>query len=407
MSTPSSDSLSSMSSIVLGGRKGFLPSNIPFADNPLGVAATLSLGVGILRWLVSSYRKPVIADDDTDDGDVPVERGSKVDVVLSSVRYALRRLLLDEHELEQYETINRVHEIHVVDGALITHQGSCHCQSVQFEIRAPRTLIAKEGPGKINYRHTEMRSTNLRIMRGVKHLKTYYVKVKDDRGAHAFCDRCGCHLLYAPSRNSLRILINTNCIDEGIRKIKVVDTKSSLATGSSLESQWDEQLTTISELSHDMHFSIKPTPFHVDSSLSIDGESISTDYKLYDEVDRLDPFRQKSYLRSPRTLTTVDSFTSHAIDTNSLPALRIPTGHYADSASVMTDDAFSVTHSEFARSGISPTKSLAQMKKYMKKHATPPPRESPQVQGSSRETPNRRQMASNAGEVVASLLNFS
>jgi hypothetical protein len=155
-----------------------------------------------------------------------------------------------------------------------------------------------------------------------------------------------------------------------------------------------------------MHFSIKPTPFHMDSSLSLDCESISTDFKGYDEVDRLDLFNHKSYPNSPRTLSTVDSFTAHAMDTQSLPALRIPRGHYASSASVMTDDSFSVTASEFATGGISPSKSLAQMKKYMKKHASPS-KTSHETVSSSHETPKRNQMASNAGEVVASLLNFA
>jgi hypothetical protein len=406
MSTPSSDSLSVMSSMVLGNRKGFLPSNNLFSENILGAAASLSLGVGIIRLLLSSYRKPVNSDIDSDHGDAIAVRGGVTNAVLRSIRHALRRLLLDADELDQYESKRPVDEVNVTDGSFITHQGSCHCNSVQFEIRAPRTLIAKEGPGKISYRHTEIKSSNFRVVRGANHLKTYYVKVKDDRGAHAFCDRCGSHILYAPSRNSQRLLINIDILDEGIRKIKVVDTKCSLASGISLESQWDDQLTTISEISHDVHFSIKPTPFRMDSSLSMDYESISTDFKVYDELDRLDPFNQKSYPNSPRTLTTVESFTAHAIDTHSLPALRIPRGHYADSASVMTDDAYSITPSEFARGATSPTKSLAQMKKYMKKHASPPPTQVPERAESSNETTNKHQMAANAGKVVASLLNF-
>lgn len=372
-----------------------MPSNNLLAENPFGAAATLGLGVGILRWLMSSLRHRKLADGDNDSAEVIVVREGVMDAVLSSIRRALRRLLLDADELAQYESINPIDEAHVVDGALISHQGSCHCSSVRFEIRAPRTLIAKEGPGKINYRHTDIKSSNLRVMRGANHLKTYYVKVKDDRGAHAFCDRCGCHILYAPSRDAKRLMINTHCIDEGIRKIKVVDTKSSLSHGSNLESQWDDQLTTISEISQDMHFSIKATPFHADSSLSVD-ESMSTDFKLYDDVDRLDPSSQ-------RTLTTVDSFTAHPSDTHSLPALRIPRNHYSDAASIMTDDVFSVSQSEYGLGGASPTKSLAQMKKYMTKHATP----SPNKEENTEETRSREQMASNAGEVVASLLNFS
>ena len=290
------------------------------------------------------------------------------------IRRSLRRLLLDADELRQYESLNLpVDEVHVVDGAMITHQGSCHCQSVRFEIRAPRTLVAMEGPGKIQYRHTETKSSCFRVVRGQRHLKTYYVRNFNDRGAHAFCERCGCHILFAPSRNSTRLMINVNCIDEGIRKIKVVDTKSSLSTGAPLEEQWDDQLSTIAEMSQDPHFEIRETQFRNLDSLSTGS---TTDWKLYDEVDKLEPTQsQRTYFAPPRTPTTVDSFTAHATDTQSLPALRIPLG-VSDTASIITEsDMFSVTRSEFGLGTSSTTRALPQlhdqMKYYMKKHVSP------------------------------------
>jgi len=395
MSVPPSDSLSAFSGMLLGNRKGFLPPNNFISENPLGAVAVLSMSVGVIRLMLSSYRGP--PNDEVDSDDAPIAKTTEGGGFSSYIRHALRRMLLDADELAQYELNRPMDEMNVADGALITHVGSCHCNTVQFEIRAPRTLLVKEGPGKISYRHTEVKSANLRFLRGA-----YYVKVKDDRGAHAFCDRCGSHILYAPSRNSQRLLINVNCLDEGIRKIKVVDTKSSLTSGTSLESQWDDQLTTISEISHDVHFSIKPTPFRMDSSLSADYESISTDFKAYDEIDRLDPFYPKSYPGSPRTMTTVESFTARPSDASSIPALRIPR-RYTDSASVMTEDAYSVTASEFGRGVSSPTKSLAQMKKYMKKHASPSSSQAPEQSNFTTDAPRRSQ---SAGDVVASLLNF-
>lgn len=357
-----------------------LMSNSASVDNALSAAASLGLGVALVRWLWNTYRRPAIETEGTSGGSVEeiiVERGGMLDAIMSSIRRALRRLLLDADELRQYETIKLVDEVHVVDGAMITHQGSCHCHSVRFEIRAPRTLIAKEGPGKIQYRHTEIKSSSFRVVRGQSHLKTYYVRNLDDRGAHAFCDRCGCHVLFAPSKNSTRLQINVNCIDEGIRKIKVVDTKSSLSTGAPLDEQWDDQLTTIAEVSHDPHFQLRQKEFKNWDTLSTDG-SITTDWRLYDEVDKLESAAsQRAYFAPPHTPTTVDSFTAHAMDTQSLPALRIPRG-VSDTASVMTDsDMFSVTQSEFAMGITSPhrTKALPQlhdqMKYYMKKHVSP------------------------------------
>lgn len=369
----SSSSLSSVGELILRSRKSLLSPHSVSLDSALGAAASMGLGVAIVRWLWTSLRRPAIESDASSDQEVIVVKRSLLDAFMGGIRQYLRRLLLDPDEIRQFESINLVDEVHVVDSALITHQGSCHCHSVRFEIRAPRMIIAKEGPGKIQYRHTEMKSSNFRVVRGQGHLRTYYVQNAEDRGAHAFCERCGCHILFAPSRSSSRLLINVNCIDEGIRKIKVVDTKSSLATGTPLERQWDDQLTTISEVAHDAHMQIQHShnQFRNMDSLSTEG---STDWKLYDELDKLEPTAWKSYYPTSRTPTTISSFTGQASDTQSLPAIRIPHGA-SDTASIMTEsDVFSVTHSEFGL-GVNTSKPLPilrdQMKYYMKKHVSP------------------------------------
>lgn len=365
----SSNSLASVGDILLRSRGGFSISNSPSVDNLLGVAASMGLGVAAVRWLLNIYRRPALeADLGGSDSEIIVVQSGSFDAFLSLIRRSLRRLLLDPEELRQYESINLPDEVHVVDGALITHQGSCHCNSVRFEIRAPRTLIAKEGPGKIQYRHTEIKSSNFRVVRGQAHLKTYYVQTLQDRGAHAFCERCGCHILFAPSRASVRLFINVNCIDEGIRKIKVVDKRSSISNAIAVDGQWDDQLTTISEVSNGAYF--KPLQFRNLESLSDE----SVDWKLYDEVDKLEP--TKLYYTAPHTPTTVDTFSANATDSQSLPGLRIPRGVPSDAASVITEsDAFSVTQSEFAFGVSAPPKALPQlrdqMKYYMKKHVSP------------------------------------
>lgn len=373
----SSSSLSSIGELILRSRKSLLsPNSIPL-DSALGAAASMGLSLAIVRWLWTAFRPPAIESDaSSEQEEVIVVKRGLLDAFMGGIRRYLRRLLLDPDEIRQFESIKIADEVHVVDSALITHQGSCHCRSVRFEIRAPRMLVAKEGPGKIQYRHTEMKSSNFRVVRGQGHLRTYYVETSQDRGAHAFCERCGCHILFAPSRSSTRLLINVNCIDEGIRKIKVVDTKSSISTGMPMERQWDDQLTTISEVAHDAHIQINQNHNHSQfrnlDSLSTEG---STEWKLYDELDKLEPTAWKSYYPTSRTPTTISSsFTAQATDTQSLPAIRIPHGA-SDTASIMTEsDVFSVTHSEFGLGG-STSKPLPilrdQMKYYMKKHVSP------------------------------------
>lgn len=384
--TDPSNSLSSVGDLILRSRKSLLSPNTVPLDSLMGAAASMGVGVAVVRWLLNVYRRPAIEVEETSQQEVIVVKGGMTHTLMSSIRSFLRRLLLDPDELRQFEsTKNLVDEVHVVDGSLITHQGSCHCHSVRFEIRAPRTLVAKEGPGKIQYRHTDIKSSNFRVIRGQGHLRTYYVQTSDDRGAHAFCERCGCHVLFAPSRTSTRLLINVNCIDEGIRKIKVIDTKSSISTGLPLERQWDDQLTTISEVAHDPHVQLKQAQFRNMDSLSTEG---STEWKLYDELDKLEPTAWRSYHAAPRTPTTVSTFAPPAEDTQSLPPLRIPHG-VSDTASIMTEsDVFSVTQSEFAL-GVSTSKPLPvlrdQMKYYMKKHVSP---------RAKKEAPNRSQSTS-------------
>lgn len=380
-------SLVSVTQGIIRSPKPIFSARDPSVDQALGVAASVGLSLAVVRWLYNAafHRPRLTGDNDanTKDPDVVVVRKGVSSALLTFIRRTLRRMILDSDELRQYEAIKLEDEVHAVDASMITHQGSCHCRSVRFELKAPRTLVAKEGPGKIQYRHTEVKSSSLRLMSGQNHLKTYYVESPvgaHDRGAHAFCERCGCHVLFAPSKNSNRLIINVNCIDEGIRKIRVVETKDNLAVGAAVPGQWDDQLTTISEGPHDHYHQVKNAQFQYAESLSTgSGEN----YALYDD-EKMEGGMHKAYF-APYTPTTVDSLTANATETQSLPPLRITGGRGAsDSASVITEsDSYSMAQSEFGysgRSSSSPSKPLPQlrdqMKYFMKKHVSPKKAES-------------------------------
>lgn len=382
MSAPSS-SLSSVGDLILKSQKGLsLSSTNPSIDQAFGVAATLGLSVTIARWLLGAGNQRQIPNEEIRDrnGRVIAVQGGIIFAIASFFRRSMRRLLLSAEELRHYDSLAFSDEVMIIDGSIITHQGSCHCQSVRFEMKAPRTLIVKEGPGKIQYRHTEVKNSSFRITRGQNTLKTYYVFTDDgqDRGGHVFCERCGCHVLFAPSRNSPLLLVNVNCMDAGIRKIRVVDQNSSLSPGAPF-GQWDDQMTTISEVTRDPQIMS-----HSSAQLRYEAMSdTSSEWKLYDEVERLDPSKQRAYFAPPQTPTTVSSYTGTNVesDTKSLPPYTIQQKG-SDYETIMTESDFFDSRSEIPfgdRSVASAAPSISskhlptirdQMKYYMKKHSS-------------------------------------
>jgi hypothetical protein len=364
-------------------------------DRAIGAAASLGMSLAILRLVFSAFKavKGVEgAAPNADTSDLkPTERtkgygGAVSDAFYGYIRRLLRKILLDEthdsgtlgNTLEDPFTAN--------DGVIITHQGSCHCESVRFEIIAPRCLAAQDGPGKIQYLHTHVKSSNFRVIVGQDCLKTYYVASRrsPSRGAHAFCERCGVHVLYAPCKDSSNLQINVNCIEEGIRKVRVVDTKNTISDGVPVEGQWDgDQLSTISEVTQDSRL-VVPL-HHAESSLS-NGISDWKAYQNYEQIEELptqDSFAaQKSrFPVTPATASTVDSFSAAAdsqLASSLMESASLPVGG-------MDSDVTSV-YSRMAQSvaGSSPRKHVDyqqptaipelrdQMKYFMKKHLSSP-----------------------------------
>jgi hypothetical protein len=185
--------------------------------------------------------------------------------ILGIFRRTLRRILLDESEyIARAPGAIADDSADAKDGSegpLVTYQGSCHCESIQFTVLAPNVLHAQDGPGKIQFRHVQVRASNFRVYAGFENLKTYYVAYRDsnNKGAHAFCERCGVHVLYAPSKSTPYVSINVRCLrDDKNCKIKLTSKKDGISSGIPVAGQFDnvnsDQLSTISEVTQPFHF---------------------------------------------------------------------------------------------------------------------------------------------------------
>jgi hypothetical protein len=219
-------------------------------DSALGAAVSLGASLFLLRVAVYSYGTIRGTDDGT----------SKLSL-MSWIRSLLRKLLLDDPNITTTIVSAVPDQDEENDYTIVSHQGSCHCESIQFEVLGPRTLMASTGPGKIQYHHTYIKTTNFRVTSGHEWVKTYYVFGGPNRkGAHGFCERCGVHVLYAPSRNSPMLGINVNCIKPGgdgrSVRVRISQKVDGISDGFPADGQWDtsDHLSTISEVTQPFHF---------------------------------------------------------------------------------------------------------------------------------------------------------
>jgi hypothetical protein len=225
-------------------------------------------------YAYNSLRGDKNGDDTSDDSTVlslPRQTRSISYTILGIFRRTLRRILLDESEYIARAPSNVVGDTDDENdqsvGPLVTHQGSCHCESIQFTVLAPHVLCAQDGPGKIQFRHVQVKASNFQVYAGFENLKTYYVAYRDsgNKGAHAFCERCGVHILYAPSKTSPFVSINVRCFrDDPARKIKLTSKKDGISAGVPVAGQFDnvnsDQLSTISEVTQPFHFQMNSNP---------------------------------------------------------------------------------------------------------------------------------------------------
>jgi hypothetical protein len=275
---PSSSSSSSSSSpynslvAILGQRTGMSAIQ---AERAVGFSAITGTSLLAMRVAMYAYRS-LLGDDKNDDETSDSSTVISKEVVTKQTRTAgysilgifrrtLRRILLDESEYiaRAPPTIadDTADAKDGSEGPLVTHQGSCHCESIQFTVLAPNVLHAQDGPGKIQFRHAQVKASNFRVYAGFENLKTYYVAYRDsgNKGAHAFCERCGVHVLYAPSKSTPYVSINVRCLrDDKNRKIKLTSKKDGISGGIPVAGQFDnansDHLSTISEVTQPFHF---------------------------------------------------------------------------------------------------------------------------------------------------------
>mmetsp|Transcript_6703 Transcript_6703/g.11607 ORF Transcript_6703/g.11607 Transcript_6703/m.11607 type:complete len:469 (-) Transcript_6703:201-1607(-) len=261
----SSSSSSGSSGGILGAATGLSRMQL---EHLLGASAVA--GTGLFVWKIAMYAvrsggrrgedDEYDLDDDNDEINERQKRAARFSLMAIFRRF-LRNLLLDDPEATRDAALlTDIEGPQRGDGAIITHQGSCHCESIRFEVLGPRCLTAKEGPGKIQYRHTQVKAAHFRVYVGHECLKTYYVfRGNARKGAHAFCERCGVHILFAPSKSTPLLNINVNClIGNGISKVRVTSKKDNISEGFPADGQWDtsDQLSTISEVTQPFHFQI-------------------------------------------------------------------------------------------------------------------------------------------------------
>jgi len=107
----------------------------------------------------------------------------------------------------------------------IIHEGSCHCKSITFSLKAPADLHTFDSSGKIRYPFFRSLADNFYLVTGSSFLSKYYVNPDDDdtvsldsketlkMTAHVFCSKCGVHILRAPDSETNILDVNICCLD--------------------------------------------------------------------------------------------------------------------------------------------------------------------------------------------------
>ena len=98
---------------------------------------------------------------------------------------------------------------------IVTHNGSCHCGRVRFEVDAPRTLEVDECNCSIcvrsGYLHLIVPRSRFRVVSGEDGLTSY--RFNTGVAEHLFCSRCGIKSFYVPRSHPEGISVNARCID--------------------------------------------------------------------------------------------------------------------------------------------------------------------------------------------------
>ena len=128
---------------------------------------------------------------------------------------------------------------------MVTHQGSCHCGRVAFEVDAPAVLEATRCNCSIctrsGYLHLVVPASRFRLLRGKDDIAAYQFGTGVAR--HLFCRVCGIKSFYVPRSNPDGYSVNVNCIDPAT--IERVDVKEFDGRN------WEKHAASLAHLSRD------------------------------------------------------------------------------------------------------------------------------------------------------------
>ena len=105
------------------------------------------------------------------------------------------------------------------------YRGSCHCESVTFEVEAPEHLEVDRCNcsicQKTGFLHLIVPLSRFRLLSGQDVLTTYTFNTGVAK--HTFCRVCGVKPFYTPRSNPNGIDINSNCLDTKPASLFVVE----------------------------------------------------------------------------------------------------------------------------------------------------------------------------------------
>lgn len=108
---------------------------------------------------------------------------------------------------------------------LVTHQGSCHCGKVEWEVDAEESVVVWRCSCSIcrmkGNDHFIVPRSRFRLLKGESYLTTYTFNTH--RAKHKFCKICGVQSFYHPRSNPDGIGIKHTCVtSKTIKNVKIV-----------------------------------------------------------------------------------------------------------------------------------------------------------------------------------------
>lgn len=126
---------------------------------------------------------------------------------------------------------------------MTTHNGSCHCGCVRFEVDAPRNILATRCNCSIctmcGFLHLFVSHKNFRLLAGEDSLTTYTFNTRVAQ--HTFCSHCGIKAFYVPRSHPDGLSVNVNCL----HRLTIESVSETPFDGDN----WEQNIAEVSPLS--------------------------------------------------------------------------------------------------------------------------------------------------------------